>query len=570
MQPQILLRQIQLATAIIENDKIEPIIAYTQKTDGNVTAIDDSVGKSENPKVYYGRTIDQYPYYQYTLISDMRKVITCATENQEAVDNGTFTPAAETDPEKRITFQDNQYWYWTVEANGTVERNPISVVTQRQPVSYDDIREIPQGLGYNYYYKVKQAYFCCKKGTETDNDHTYEYYGWYSPSYPDQNNVYIKVSDGDGKVATHYISEAEYKLTPGIGNYDFVPDETKDQKSVEVNHMYYQGGYKNNDWFKRYVFHLTEGDEKSKEQFDKFNIEVDTISAEDFNKKYGIATTSMNGTEAVDSGQAADSAQSDGTDSTEQVSETGQIENTDQMDDTSTISTDGQETEADGSVSEVESMVSEAGVELVSIENEISDGTSAETIADEFQDGTDTETPNVDDVISDNSSAFSAGDASMVETTRELLEYGLVYINGQVDTQGIQNIYNNSIPCIINTNKLGDGNTTLANAVSSYIIKEDSDGHYVNTYMYFFKNKFPDSDQASLINSNFHTNFNPDGQDNKMEVEGFEEILEYIESENKYRQLGQTSSISTTSTEEEVSDGTDQLSSGDVELLEKI
>lgn len=557
------------ATAIIENDKIEPIIAYTQKTDGNVTAIDDSVGKSENPKVYYGRTIDQYPYYQYTLISDMRKVITCATENQEAVDNGTFTPAAETDPEKRITFQDNQYWYWTVEANGTVERNPISVVTQRQPVSYDDIREIPQGLGYNYYYKVKQAYFCCKKGTETDNDHTYEYYGWYSPSYPDQNNVYIKVSDGDGKVATHYISEAEYKLTPGIGNYDFVPDETKDQKSVEVNHMYYQGGYKNNDWFKRYVFHLTEGDEKSKEQFDKFNIEVDTISAEDFNKKYGIATTSMNGTEAVDSGQAADSAQSDGTDSTEQVSETGQIENTDQMDDTSTISTDGQETEADGSVSEVESMVSEAGVELVSIENEISDGTSAETIADEFQDGTDTETPNVDDVISDNSSAFSAGDASMVETTRELLEYGLVYINGQVDTQGIQNIYNNSIPCIINTNKLGDGNTTLANAVSSYIIKEDSDGHYVNTYMYFFKNKFPDSDQASLINSNFHTNFNPDGQDNKMEVEGFEEILEYIESENKYRQLGQTSSISTTSTEEEVSDGTDQLSSGDVELLEK-
>lgn len=44
----------------------------------------------------------------------------------------------------------------------------------------------------------------------------------------------------------------------------------------------------------------------------------------------------------------------------------------------------------------------------------------------------------------------------MVETTRELLEYGLVYINGQVDTQGIQNIYNNSIPCIINTNKLGE------------------------------------------------------------------------------------------------------------------
>ena len=555
------------ATAIIENDKIEPIIAYTQKTDGNVTAIDDSVGKSENPKVYYGRTIDQYPYYQYTLISDMRKVVTCATENQEAVDNGTFTPAAEIDPEKRITFQDNQYWYWTVEANGTVERNPISVVTQRQPVSYDDIREIPQGLGYNYYYKVKQAYFCCKKGTETDNDHTYEYYGWYSPSYPDQNNVYIKVSDGDGKVATHYISEAEYKLTPGIGNYDFVPDETKDQKSVEVNHMYYQGGYKNNDWFKRYVFHLTEGDEKSKEQFDKFNIEVDTISANDFNKEYGDSATSTNESEPVDSGQVTDSAQADGTDSTEQTSEIEQIEDTDQMDDISNISTEEQETEAGGNVSEVEPMVSEAGVELVSIENEISDGTSADTTANEFQDGSDAEAPIVDD-ISDDSNTFSSGDASTLETTNKLLEYGLVYVNGQVDTQGIQNIYNNSVPCIINTNKLGDGNTTLANAVTAYT-KEDSDDHYVNTYMYFFKNKFPDSDQASLINLNFHTNFNPDGQDNDTEVEGFEEILEYIESENKYRQLGQTNSVSTTAVDKETSDGTDQLSAGDVELLKK-
>ena len=73
------------------------------------------------------------------------------------------------------------------------------------------------------------------------------------------------------------------------------------------------------------------------------------------------------------------------------------------------MSTVGHETEGVGCVGDVESMVREAGVELVSIENEISDGTSAETIADEFQDGTDTETPNVDDVISDNSSAFSAG-----------------------------------------------------------------------------------------------------------------------------------------------------------------
>ena len=35
---------------------------------------------------------------------------------------------------------------------------------------------------------------------------------------------------------------AEYKLTPGTGNYDFVPDDTAPEQTVEVDHMYYQGG----------------------------------------------------------------------------------------------------------------------------------------------------------------------------------------------------------------------------------------------------------------------------------------------------------------------------------------
>ena len=53
--------------------------------------------------------------------------------------------------------------------------------------------------------------------------------------------------------------------------------------------MYYQGGYTNHDWFKRHVFHLSpkDSDEMVRNQFENFNIEVDTISAEDFNKKYG-------------------------------------------------------------------------------------------------------------------------------------------------------------------------------------------------------------------------------------------------------------------------------------------
>lgn len=559
------------ATAIIENDKIEPIIAYTQKTDGNVTAIDDSVGKSENPKVYYGRTIDQYPYYQYTLISDMKKVVACAAANQEAVDNGTFTPAAETDPEKRITFQDNQYWYWTVEANGTVERNPISVVTQRQPVSYDDIREIPQGLGYNYYYKVKQAYFCCKKGTETDNDHTYEYYGWYSPSYPDQNNVYIKVSDGDGKVATHYISEAEYKLTPGIGNYDFVPDETKDQKSVEVNHMYYQGGYKNNDWFKRHVFHLSpeDGDETVRKQFENFNIEVDTITVEEFNKEFGNALSATSTDNAnVAATVNGDSTEVENADIDEIINEDStEINDTpeDQTMDSSqneNQSADNEESDEqfadEGETSEVESIVSEAGVELVSIENEINefsdnaenstiDTTNMDGIAEnntaDFQD----EAEDTKEQFTDDADVFSAGDSATVSDSK-LKDYDLVYINSALPEKDANVIatYNNSVkkseilPCIINSAKVTK-ESGLAKAFNGFYNENDADQHYVTQFVYFFRNTFDGQDFSSLVSTAFATNFNTssdDGITDDTQIGGFEEILEYIESENKYRQLG--------------------------------
>ena len=117
-------------------------------------------------------------------------------------------------------------------------------------------------MGYNYYYKVDKVYFCCKKDetAAAGDSHAYKYYGWYSPSYADENNPYILAENG--KTATHYISDAEYKLTPGTGNYDFVPDDTAPEQTVEVDHMYYQGGYTNHDWFKQYVFHLEPGEEK--------------------------------------------------------------------------------------------------------------------------------------------------------------------------------------------------------------------------------------------------------------------------------------------------------------------
>ena len=84
----------------VENDDIQPIINYSEKKDKNGNVIKneagitelDAIGTSANPKVYYGVTIDQYPYYKYTLISDMKKIVACAKANADAVQNGTFTP----------------------------------------------------------------------------------------------------------------------------------------------------------------------------------------------------------------------------------------------------------------------------------------------------------------------------------------------------------------------------------------------------------------------------------------------------------------------------------------------
>ena len=384
-------------TASVENDKITPIINYSQtiKKDANgndiidangnkATEEDPLIGTSANPKVYYGVTIDQYPYYKYTLISDMNKIVACANANADAVQNGTFAPTRATtsgEREKNITFQDNQYWYWTVDENGNTVKNPISIVTQRQPVSYEDIREIPTTLGYNYYYKVSQAYFCCKKSVSSEDSSTgtgeqlpYQYFGWYVPSYPQNQDVYIPVVENDGKTATHYISDAEYKLTPGTGNYDFVPDDTAPEQTVEVDHMYYQGGYTNHDWFKQYVFHL------DPKQFDAFKIEVTTITAEDFNKKYGSAEETASATSGdsetmettgdgdstgsdnssadtnVNSDDAqADSSQTDGIQSDEvQTDNTSDDQNTDTQDATVAQTENQAAAQNDGDTSEVD------------------------------------------------------------------------------------------------------------------------------------------------------------------------------------------------------------------------
>lgn len=253
-------------------------------------------------------------------------------------------------------------------------------------------------------------------------------------------------------------------------------------------------------------------------------------------------------------------------------------------------------------------MVSEAGVELVSIEKELAETTDGSTSTDEFQDGTSVDsqatedsaqtTNNISDTSSqttdsasdassqisdetdtdaqftdnsadaiDDDGAFSAGDTATSNTSGKLAEYGLIYVNSSGISQAAAKEMSN-IPTIINAAKLTD-NSTTAQSFTAYIkgTAQDADGHYVNTLVYVFKNTFAGTNesthQSDLINVNFHTNFNPNasgdsGSTTSAEaIQGFEEILEYIESENKYRKLGQTTDSSG------ISDGSDEISDGE-------
>lgn len=591
------------------------LIEYTPLVE-NGTAVD--VNTPEDPLVYYGITIDQYPFYQYKLISNLNTIKTKAI-NVDAITDPNFKlkerleeTRIETTEETQycnITIQDGQYWFWLWNKGESVNnavKYPISIVTQRQPVAYSDIRQLPEDLGYNYYYKVDKVYFCCKKDetAAAGDSHAYKYYGWYSPSYADENNPYILAENG--KKSTHYISDAEYKLTPGTGNYDFIPDDTAPKQTVEVDHMYYQGGYTNHDWFKRYVFHLDPGEEGSDErkQFDGFKIEVETMTLQEFNSMYGSSGKTTSETQSDDTSgvPAAETTQDINAAQSEEQSENQTEDQTTEQSEAQTVSRN------EGDTSEVDQMVSEAGVELVSIEKELAETTDGSTSTDEFQDGisvdsqatedsaqttnnisdtssqttdsasdafsqisdeTDTDaqfTDNSADAIDDDG-AFSAGDTATSNTSGKLAEYGLIYVNSSDISQAAAKEMSN-IPTIINAAKL-IGNSTTAQSFTAYIkgTDQDADGHYVNTLVYVFKNIFAETNesthQSNLINVNFHTNFNPDADGDSgstassVAIQGFEEILEYIESENKYRKLGQTTDSSG------ISDGSDEISDGE-------
>lgn len=569
----------------------ERLIEYTPLIENGIAV---AVSTPGDPLVYYGITIDQYPFYQYKLISNLNTIKTKAI-NVDAITDPNFKLEEKLEETKietteknqycNITIQDGQYWFWLWNKGESVNnavKYPISIVTQRQPVAYSDIRQLPEDLGYNYYYKVDKVYFCCKKDETpaTGDSHAYKYYGWYSPSYADENNPYILAENG--KTATHYISDAEYKLTPGTGNYDFVPDDTAPEQTVEVDHMYYQGGYTNHDWFKKYVFHLEPGEEGSDErkQFDAFKIKVTTITADDFNAIYGSVEETASGdseaTETTGDGDSTDPDHSSSDDSVNsddvqadnsqtednqlddvQTDNTSDEQNTDTQDTNEAHTEDQAAAQNEGDTSEVDPMVSEAGVELVSIEKEFSDSTDNEDNQEEsFQDGTENEV--MPEVESSSDESFSAGDTDSDSGKTKLEDYNLIYLNAtglnESSYQKILDIVSpqksKKKPCIINQTKL-QNNETFKSSFTSIMNDNDADGHYVNCNVYFFKNSFlsDGQDPGSLLNVSFDKNFNPayteesdsfsDGDNNLMK--GFEEILKYIEKENKYRKIKENS-----------------------------
>lgn len=506
----------------------------------------NTAGTQANPYVYLGENIAEYPYYKYELIGDMEyvKATVETTANNLKNDQNYQIKAGD------ILLDNDQYWYYKDE-NGTLKKYPISVVTGRQPVAFNELQKIPEDFDYNYYYRVEKVYFCCKSVDNSQEDPSAcAYFGWYYPSYPANEDAYLPVTDG--KAATHYISAASYSLTPGKGNYDFVPGEDTSCQ-VQVNSFYYQGGYTNNDWFKKYVFHLSPKASEDEEdgEFENFGIEVDTKSA-------GNATDPVYAEAVAGEDTSAQSVSADD----------------------ETVSIDAGDTDADSAAGTQQSDASdeveftseyqEPDTQDVGETAEVAGDNDEAVVADENTDETrvdaevDETTEDEADVQIEEDAASDAGDGESTDTLSDSLkEYDLIYLNGKPAKSVAEAIIASGVPCIVNAKKTSDDNV-FKTAFSSVINSTDADGHYVNTNVYFFEDCFvtETGDDFNLVNVNFKTNFNENlesaedisyGDEDAMQ--GFEEIIKYINSENQYRSLGNTSDAATEADESSVSDG---------------
>lgn len=506
----------------------------TQRKISGIIQNKDTAGTQANPYVYLGENIAEYPYYKYELIGDMEYLEKKAEKTEAKLQN---------DQNNQITLEDgdilldnDQYWYYK-DDNGTLKKYPISVVTGRQPVAFNELQKIPEYFDYNYYYRVEKVYFCCKSVDNSQEDPSAcAYFGWYYPSYPVNEDAYLPVTDG--KAATHYISAASYSLTPGKGNYDFVSGgDTSCQ--VQVNSFYYQGGYTNNDWFKKYVFHLSPkaSEEEEDGEFENFGIEVDTKSAEDVTSAV-YATVSG---EDI-SGQSIsvdDVAVGEG-----EVSGDENIQN------------NGTDAEVDFSSEYQEPDTQDVNESVDSVDiseniDEESQKESGEVAFDETDVEVSDETDSDVEVQNEEDPAVDVGDGETTNAITDVISgYDLVYVNGNLSQDVAEAlaeaVTTNEIPCIINGSRITD-DSQIVNAFSAVIkdTDDDTDGHYVDKYIYFFKNMLAGTEaDYNLVNKQFHENFNShtDSEEDDIygesdPVAGFEEIIKYINSENRYRKL---------------------------------
>lgn len=477
------------------SDQTENEVDTQTSTDADTTSgilgemkNDKAAGTQADPYIYLSESINEYPYFKYTLIGDLEYV------KEKAVDITDPEHQDETRQAGDITLESDQYWYWKADDSGNLTKYPLTVVTGRQPVAYEDLKKIPDEIQYDYYFRVTKVYFCCTSTGDGGTPSDYKYTGWYFASYPQGQDPYLPVAEGE--TATHYISDAEYSLTPGTGSYDFVPGrDTK--RIVQVNHMFYQGGYTNNDWFKKYVFHLTPkaSADDADGQFENFDIQVDTRSSLDPKQEIYAIPADSEDTPSVGDVSSEENAVAD------------------QTDDLSSEDT--------GADSETE--ISDAGSEDVDTDSDEAEVTDEDT--------------DLDEVTAEDTDAAGA-EAENLQTLME--SYDLIYVNGKLSEAAASAISQSSVPCIINNVNVAE---TALGTLNSFT-KADDDGHYVNTYVYFFKNLQVSgtADQSALVNTQFHTNFNDNADSDSYKpsekAKGFEEILEYIESENKYRALG--------------------------------
>lgn len=561
-----------------------------QEKENHGTVVGDVkiAGTQADPYVYFGEEIFEYPYYKYTPLGDLQYVKQMVEDVKNRNDNEEKNNRPVTRETGDITVDDSgQYWYWTENAaTREMEKQTLSVVAYRQAVDLKNIRPISDEITYNYYYRVKEVYFCCKQEGNASSPDAYTYYGWYYPTYPANEDVYIEVGEGDPHIPTHYISDATYTLTPGKGNYDFIPSDDAKEQTVEVNRIYYKGGYTNHDWLKRYVFHLSpegkEGaseDEKNQaaEEFNNFDIKVDTVTADKLSDD-GTVTTMVAG----EASAAAFYAEGD----TEAFADDPEADMQDVSSDTVNFQVDGSpEGEVtEGETSEVEPMVSQSQEEVEVFEGSESSG---EDFAGEAFTGEETDEAGfASEETTDEAALYTDTDSvevAAVESNgdngnRTLSDYDLIYINcsgvNGTQAEALAKLAYDGTACIINQGKMTEGNAVYT-AFKEYVKDQvaDADQHYVTKNVYFFKYLADTSGETAyengstvnaateiyLVNPYFHTAFYTGTEDEsgftdgtaeaEDPVQGFEEILEYIRSENQYRSIGSANTDSSSSSE---------------------